>query len=118
MHIAEGWRRDSDSAGDFNARVGAAKETDYAHQAPLSPFDEEHCITPASERRALDQTIDIVDKRVLRMCCELDLRIFNGRVDGDIPAGHTFTASAGSTVDPHPSVMRNDAWGPSSVRVQ
>ena len=46
-----------------------------------------------------------------------------GRVDGDIPAGHTFNASPGSTVDlfigsqtllatsPHLSMMRNDAWG-------
>ncbi|KAJ8307056.1 hypothetical protein KUTeg_015140 [Tegillarca granosa] len=86
--------------GDFNSRTGTLD--DFTNFEKVSAFLHDTLQTDIDfvdkSRQSLDKVTNTMGNRLLDLCKSMDLRIMNGRLEGDIEGNYTFQNKRGISV--------------------
>lgn len=86
--------------GDFNARVGIENDFILGDENHHNPASSSYEIDNCSSRENFDRHVDSRGKNLLELCVSHNLRILNGRLNGDTFGKFTcHTSNGSSTVD-------------------
>ena len=84
--------------GDFNSRTGKYSDTVSQEGNNVISNDQSETAFQPAQRNRFDNVINSHGKRQLEICKTLDLRIVNGRANGDTPGRPTFHGKNGTSV--------------------
>ena len=84
--------------GDFNSRTGKYSDTVSQEGNNVISNDQSETAFQPAQRNSFDNVINSHGKRLLEICKTLDLRIVNGRANGDTLGGPTFHGKNGTSV--------------------
>ena len=84
--------------GDFNSRTGKYSDTVSQEGNNVISNDQSETAFQPAHRNSFDNVINSHGKRLLEICKTLDLRIVNGRANGDTLGRPTFHGKNGTSV--------------------
>ena len=84
--------------GDFNCRTGKYSDSVYQEGNTVITNDQSEFSSYGTQRNSFDNELNNHGKRLLEFCRNTDLRIFNGRVNGDSLERPTFHSKSGVSV--------------------
>ena len=84
--------------GDFNSRTGKYPDTVSQEGNNVITNDQSESAFQPTQRNSFDNVLNSHGKRLLEICKNLDLRIINGRVNGDTLGRPTFHEKNGTSV--------------------
>ena len=84
--------------GDFNSRTGKYSDTVSQEGNNVISNDQSEAAFQPAQRNSFDNVINSHGKRLLEICKTLDLRIVNGRANGDTLGRPTFHGENGMSV--------------------
>ena len=84
--------------GDFNSRVGKHPDSVCQEGNKIITNDFSESSLCATQRKSFDNDLNNHGKRLLEICRSADLRILNGRINGDSLGRPTFHGKSGISV--------------------
>ena len=84
--------------GDFNSRTGKYSDTVSQEGNSIITNDQSESAFQPAQRNSFDNLLNSHGKKLLEICKNLDLRIVNGRVNGDTLGRPTFHGKNGTSV--------------------
>ena len=84
--------------GDFNSRTGKYSDTVSQEGNDIIDNDQSKSAFEPDQRNSFDNVLNSHEKQLLDICKNLDLRIVNGRVNGDTLGRPTFHGRNGTSV--------------------
>ena len=84
--------------GDFNSRTGKYSVTVSQDGNNIITNDQSESAFHPAERNSFDNVLNTHGKKLLEICKTFDLRIVNGRVNGDTLGRPTFHGTNGTSV--------------------